>query len=62
MPLLLVIALQHIYQACCRAAVGARNDMEWHIKSADSNVWQWYVQLVAHTLEGSQVMVIMEYV
>lgn len=62
MPLLLVIAFEHIHQACRREAVGARNNMEWHIKSADSDVWQWYAQLVAHTLQDSQVMVIMNYV
>lgn len=59
---LLVGACEHIHQGFCRGAVDARNNVVWHVKSADSDGWLPYFQRLAHTLEGSQIVVIMEYI
>lgn len=61
MPHLLLCAFEHIHQAP-RMAMCARDVVLWHIKSGDCHIWQCYLQLLAHALEGSQIVVIMEYI
>lgn len=62
MPHLLCVAFEHIHQAHCRVTVCARDMVLRHIKSGDCHIWQCYLQLLAHALEGSQIVVIMEYI
>ncbi len=61
MPHLLLCAFEHIHQAP-RVAMCARDMVLWHIKSGDCHIWLCYSQLLAHTLEDIQIMVIMEYI